>query len=252
MAAMNAALACQQRGEFGAADRLYSAALALDPENFDALHMQGVVAYQRREFHRAEALIRHAIEISPQIETARHNLNLVLLAHALESELCQAMLPPLAACCEISAPPGGSDTHLITCEGADNEALRAYRAAIEAALVGDGASLWRQQHDGTLLPARDHVPETPPRAGTFVFVGTRTAPGPWYRGATPSAAVIVCHEAASCELYDQIRAVSHELAHKVHLWFASAAVAQEAGLPGRHGDAAALAVWLHPERARPS
>jgi tetratricopeptide (TPR) repeat protein len=248
---MNAALAHQQQGEFGEADRLYSAALALDSDNFDALHMQGVVAYQRREYHRAEALIRRAIEINPQVETAHHNLNLVLNAHALESELCGAMLPALAAWCEKDAPASNDRAHLVTFEGTENESMRLYRVAIEQAFAAEPwVSIWRQQKDGALLATHANAAEALPRAGTFVFVGTRAAPGPWYRGTSPGHPVIVCHEAALCEVYDQIRAVTHELARSVHLWFASDAAAREVGLPGGRGDAAAMAAWLHEGRAQ--
>ena len=229
------------------------AALAADPANFDALHMQGVVAYQRREYHRAEALIRRAIAIRPQVETAHHNLTLVLQAHALEAELCRAMLPALAAWCEPAAPAGAGPAQVITFEAAEDDALRRYRIAIEQALAARaGTRFWRQRKDGSLPAADARGTQAPPRTGTFVFVGTRAAPGPWYRDATPGAAVLVCHEAAACEVYDQIRAVTHELAHRVHLWFAGDAVAREAGLPGGCGDAAALSAWLDAHRAGPA
>ncbi|MBP8297792.1 MAG: SEC-C domain-containing protein [Burkholderiales bacterium] len=245
LAAMNAALAHQQQGEFADADRMYALALALAPDNFDALHMQGVVAYQRREFHRAEALIRRAIAINPRVETAHHNLTLVLQAHALESELCRAMLPALADWCAPGAPARAAATHVITFDAIDNEMLRHYRAAFERALAAEpGVRIWRQQRDGALQAGRDAAPDAQPRDGTFVFVGAGVAPGPWYREARPAAAVIVCHEAAPCAVYDQVRAVSHELAHGVHLWFTGEAVAREAVLRGGCGDAAALAAWL--------
>jgi hypothetical protein len=248
---MNAGLAHQQHGEYGEADRLYATALALDPDNFDILHMQGVVAYQRREFHRAEALIRRAIAINPRAESAHHNLTLVLNAHALENELCSTMLRALTPYCEDDALAGDGPVHLVTFQGAENESLRIYRVAVERALAADArVSVWRQQPDGTLAGANDNESAAPPRSGIFVFVGTRAAPGPWYRELSPEYGVIICHQAAACEVYDQIRAVTQELARHVHLWFASDAVARELGLPGGRGDPDALAAWLRQGRAR--
>jgi len=249
---MNAALAHQQQGEWADADRLYGVALALDPDNFDALHMQGVVAYQRREFHRAESLIRRAIAINPQIEAAHHNLNLVLSSHALGSELCRAMLPALAIACDPGAPAAGAEIQLICFEANGNAAVEEYRLALlEALTAAPRVRAWQQQRDGTLLVLGGGQSEELPRSGTFVFIGAHAAPGGWYRNAAPADAVIVCLEAAPCAVYDQIRAVSGELARRVHLWHASDDVAAEIGLAGGHGDARALAAWLQsgPQRS---
>lgn len=242
---MNAALAHQQRGEFADADRLYTEALALDPDNFDALHMLGVVAYQRREFRRAETLIRRAIEINPQADTAQYNLQLVLNAHSLDNELCTAVLRTLAPYCKEQAPAPGDPLHLVAFPDAESEPARLYRIALEENLAGAaGVTLWRQQQDGALHVASGAASAAPPRGGGFLFADTRVAPGAWYRDATPSRAVIVCHDAAACDVYDQMRAVTHELAHPVRLWYANGAAARELGLPGGCGDPAALAAWL--------
>jgi tetratricopeptide (TPR) repeat protein len=56
-----AALAAQQAGRLDEAAAGYEAVLADAPDEFDALHMLGVVHFQRREFERALTLIDRAL-----------------------------------------------------------------------------------------------------------------------------------------------------------------------------------------------
>jgi tetratricopeptide (TPR) repeat protein len=50
---LQAALAAQVRGRLDEARDLYEQALVLDPQHFDALHMLGVVHYQKCEYEEA-------------------------------------------------------------------------------------------------------------------------------------------------------------------------------------------------------
>jgi len=75
-----AALAAQQQGRFVDAEDLYTRALAVDPSNFDALHMLGVTHYQRHDFVRALPLISAACALRPDIADAARNLELVEVA----------------------------------------------------------------------------------------------------------------------------------------------------------------------------
>ncbi len=57
------ALAHHQAGRLDAAERLYREILARGPENADALHLLGLVAYQAGRYPGAEDLIRQAIGV---------------------------------------------------------------------------------------------------------------------------------------------------------------------------------------------
>jgi GT2 family glycosyltransferase len=71
------ALADHQAGRLDAAAHGYEAALACEPAHFDALHMLGVVHFQRAEFDRARSLIVRALELRPEVAAAQRNLRLV-------------------------------------------------------------------------------------------------------------------------------------------------------------------------------
>ncbi len=72
------AVAHHQRGELAQADALYAAVLRLDPVNFDALHLSGVVARQARDAQAALDLIGRAIAVDSGKAIAHCNLGAVL------------------------------------------------------------------------------------------------------------------------------------------------------------------------------
>lgn len=72
------ALRAQQANQLDEAERLYEAALAVDPSNIDALHMLGVVCLSLGKLSRAEQLISSADALCAQpVEAIRYNLALV-------------------------------------------------------------------------------------------------------------------------------------------------------------------------------
>ena len=74
------ALVAQQGGRFADAAAAYEAALALQPKNFDALHMLGVVRYQQGAFETALDLLDRALAIDRSVPAARFNRELVQAA----------------------------------------------------------------------------------------------------------------------------------------------------------------------------
>ncbi|HYD69447.1 tetratricopeptide repeat-containing glycosyltransferase family protein [Azospirillum sp.] len=58
-----AAVRHHQEGRLDPAESLYRALLARDPANSDALHLLGVIAYQRKEYSTAIGLIRRALDL---------------------------------------------------------------------------------------------------------------------------------------------------------------------------------------------
>ncbi len=76
---MYAALAVQHARRLDEAEHLYRAALALAPETPDALHMLGVIRYEREDYKEARSLILHALDLTDwRFPTYRHNLGLVV------------------------------------------------------------------------------------------------------------------------------------------------------------------------------
>ncbi|HYS17259.1 MAG TPA: tetratricopeptide repeat protein [Candidatus Binatia bacterium] len=76
--AMALARELQKEDRLEAADELYRRILALAPDDPDALHFRGVVAFQLGRLAEAESLIRRAVEVAPSYSDAHNNLGNVL------------------------------------------------------------------------------------------------------------------------------------------------------------------------------
>lgn len=76
-------MARHQAGDLAQAERIYSAVLARDPKNADALHMLGVLASQRGEQEQALGYLGRAVELNPTPPFYHNNLGNVL------HELCR-------------------------------------------------------------------------------------------------------------------------------------------------------------------
>lgn len=73
-------VALHQAGQLREALLVYDKILSLDPDNFVANHLKGVIFYQQKKYLKAIPLIRKAIKINSQIPDAYSNLGLVLNA----------------------------------------------------------------------------------------------------------------------------------------------------------------------------
>ena len=62
---LSAAIECHRQGRLDQATRLYQAALALEPENADALHLLGLVTLQRGDPAGAAGLVTRAVAVRP-------------------------------------------------------------------------------------------------------------------------------------------------------------------------------------------
>src|SRR6266853_1763529 len=71
---LDTALQSHRAGRLSEAEAAYSEVLAVDPENIDALHFLGVIAYQRGEHGRAEELISRALSRNTSNAPAYNNL----------------------------------------------------------------------------------------------------------------------------------------------------------------------------------
>lgn len=84
---MEAALEAQRARNLKLAAEHYRRALALAPDEPDALHMLGVICYERDELAEAYALILRALDLTGwKILSYRHNLGLVLACFATQRD----------------------------------------------------------------------------------------------------------------------------------------------------------------------
>jgi Tfp pilus assembly protein PilF len=84
------------QGELGRAEALYTAALKRDPDNFDALHLLGMLNYQRGRLEAALALLRAALKIDSRRADALSDTGLVLhgmvrFEEALDERRCRPL-----------------------------------------------------------------------------------------------------------------------------------------------------------------
>src|SRR5437879_1058763 len=70
--------AAHQQGRLADAERSYASVLDLKRDEFDALHLLGVVRWQQHRFDEAAALIRQALRVRPDSAEACSNLGIVL------------------------------------------------------------------------------------------------------------------------------------------------------------------------------
>jgi predicted Zn-dependent protease len=80
MGLLQAAVGFHQAGNAGEAEQRYRQVLAAEPEQPDALHLLGVLAFQVGRADVAAPLIEHAVAHRPDAPAYRMNLGSVLLA----------------------------------------------------------------------------------------------------------------------------------------------------------------------------
>jgi protein O-GlcNAc transferase len=74
------AVALHQQGQLAAAEQLYRQILVQAPQHFDALHLLGLVAFQRGDPDSALRLIGQALTLNPNSAPAQANLGMILSA----------------------------------------------------------------------------------------------------------------------------------------------------------------------------
>jgi protein O-GlcNAc transferase len=72
------AVALHQQGQLGQAEPLYRAILKQAPDHFDALHLLGVIEYQRKNYEAAVELIGRALQLNQNFASAYLNIGLAL------------------------------------------------------------------------------------------------------------------------------------------------------------------------------
>ncbi|MEO8304044.1 MAG: SEC-C metal-binding domain-containing protein [Betaproteobacteria bacterium] len=244
---LDEALAAQRAGRLADAVALYGAVIAIRPDTFDALHMLGVVHYQRGEFERAQKLLLSALDAMPSDAGARYNLQLiesVLERRMVERDICRDTLPRLAPRCVASSAQsdgrhwrnGALDVIVSTME------VPARWNDLER-LVGwlDGRQTTVWLYPGMRRPAAatlacreiDAAAGSIPRLAQAIFVGAAQSPAQWYGcSAAIDVALYCCDDDDPCALLDRIPELAREGRTPVTLMFPSTMMVRRIGLPG--------------------
>ena len=90
------ALTLHQQGRFDEAEKLYNRALKLQRDNFDALHLLGMLNQQRGKAGEAFRLISAALKVNPRSPEALSNLGIVLHALKRSEEALASLAKALA------------------------------------------------------------------------------------------------------------------------------------------------------------
>ena len=133
------AISLHQQGNLVGAEAIYKKVLNVDPNDFDALHMLGIINAQRGSFEEAEKLLRKALSVDSKVAPCFHNYGTVLaklkrFKGAVSSYQCAIKLVPNHA--PIYSDLGNALYELKLYE----EALAAYDKAL--ALKPDLADAW--------------------------------------------------------------------------------------------------------------
>ncbi len=243
---LDAALAAQHAGRFAAAIALYESVIAQHPRMFDALHMLGVVHYQRGEFGRAHELLSSALALMPLHAGARHNLQLIesaLERRAIERALCGETLRRLGSRCIAPSPPAdrrhwhGTAPDLIVSKTDMRDAWAKLEGLVR--WLGAAPTLWAYPAASPPAPSSLSVKTIDPGAGALpqhgvaIFYGADISPAPWYARARATDVALYCEADDPCVLVDRICELANEGRTPVRLLFASATLGRRIGLDGR-------------------
>jgi tetratricopeptide (TPR) repeat protein len=207
---MHEALRAQRRGASDEAARLYRQVLAADPSNFDAMHMLGLVEYERGHHESALALIKHAIELRPELGAPRHNLRLLESMPLVETEICREVLLRLAPRVDfnfnLAELAAATSAHIVIGETIGTEE-RAALASILAATRTAPVTIWSQAADGTVAggtPVSVLAADAHPRGGLLVLLGTARSPIAWLAAARAEQVLLIVTRDRPCTVIDRI------------------------------------------------
>jgi len=117
-------------GRLAEAEPLYRQALNRSPDNFDALHLYGVLLSQTQRFDEAEKLLRRAVYLRPNVATAQSNLGNMLRDRNRPGEA----LPYLRRAVEADPKMAAAHQNLgavLNALGESDEAEQSFRRALE-------------------------------------------------------------------------------------------------------------------------
>jgi hypothetical protein len=205
---MTAALHAQKRGQSQEAVRLYRQVLAVDPSNFDATHMLGLVEYELGHHEAALALIKHAIELRPELGIPRHNLRVFESLPLLEAEICREVLPRLASrvnlALDLAELASAASVDIVAGDNWDAQE-RAALTQLVAACRSAPVTLWGQPSDAAPGTGMMRLSaDDPPRGPFLVILGTGRSLAPWLRTTRAERVLLVATREAPCTIIDRV------------------------------------------------
>ncbi|MGH8798639.1 MAG: tetratricopeptide repeat protein, partial [Casimicrobiaceae bacterium] len=235
---LDAALAAQMAERFPEAISLYRKVAAAQPGNFDALHMLGVVHYQRGDLEQGLTQLRAALKQRPFDSAARRNLELIeaaLQRRTVEKVICREVLPRLARRCVVpdSTERWQTDLDVIILK-ADMDSCWQDLARLLRWLTSRAITVWTeselQPQPGLALRRIDLTAGEVPRTGQNVFFGADHSPGEWFASAQTTERIgLYCSDEAHCLLLDRIPELIRAGRVPVRLLFSSAEHARRIG-----------------------
>ena len=235
---MQEALRAQQSGRGREAAAGYRRVLAAEPTNFDATHMLALVEYECGRYDSAIGLLRLAIELRPEIASARHNLRLLESMPRIEDGICREILPRLMARVEpvtdlARFASAARRAHLVLVDDANGEE----RPALERLGRAFGAGklqVWGQP--GTSSTAGDtRFAEIgagmQPEGGVIALVGTSRSQAAWLGASRAERVLLVVVRYEPCAIIDRIDEVSLLADPKPGIVCSTLALAERLALP---------------------
>ena len=129
------ALTLHQRGRFDEAEQIYDVVLAADPDNFDALHLCGVLQHQQGQSIEGLRLVAAALKAQPGAADALINYGVILEALKRHQEALAAFDEALGSHAE-SASAHYNRGRTLSSLGRHAEALASYEKALALAPSG--------------------------------------------------------------------------------------------------------------------
>jgi len=212
-ALMQAALAAQKRGNCGEAAEGYRRVLDVDPSNFDATHMLALVEYEGGHPENAVSLLRHAIELRPDIGVARHNLRTLESMPRVEQEICRDVLPRLIARIEPVEDierfaSSATRVHLVIVDDVDATLQSAFER-LRRAFDRTRLRLWAQPEVSFEIADVHRIDATArPEGGIVVLFGAARSPALWLSEARPERVLLVVVRDEPCAVIDRIDEIS--------------------------------------------
>jgi hypothetical protein len=206
---MTAALRAQKRGQSHEAVSLYRQVLAVDPSNFDATNMLGLVEYELGNREAALALIKRAIELRPELGMPRYNLRVLESLPLLEAEICREVLPRLASRVNLGLDladlASAASVDIVVGDSWDAQehaALSQIRAACRSAPV----TMWGEASDAAIsgMAMRQLSAADPPRGAFLVVLGTERSVASWLRATRADRVLLVVTREAPCTIIDRV------------------------------------------------
>lgn len=202
------ALHAQSSGAAATAASLYRQVLAVDPANFDAMHMLGLVEYEQGDHEAALGLIRRAIELRPELGAPRHNLRLLESMPLLEAEICRDVLPRLLprvdAGFDTAALASALCVHIVL----PRVPVEHERVAVEQVVsvcAGACLSVWGDSAgQGDVVSLRVLTADDRPSGGALVLLVTERPVASWLTAGQVERVLLLATRETPCAIIDRV------------------------------------------------